>query len=247
MIGEPERKREESQERHPPQSTREPVVVRVFRALKRQINRTSRRPEKNETPHQINERMMARWTRRVGWFTGALVVVSAVTACIFWRQLNVMQDQFDEMRSPSAERPYLFVSHDDSKPPGPPEPITPGKVYLILFKNYGKTPAMYRGIQARCGYFQTNPPAITFTNDKWASTVIVGPNETIGPLECPLIARAEEIALAEKDIGFLFLAGKIIYDDLAGRSHETVFCMIYKPATKGFGLVPNDNSCNYYK
>jgi hypothetical protein len=96
MIGEPERNAEESQERHPPPSPRKPVVVRVFRALKRQINRTRRRREKNETTHQINERMMAQWTRRVGWFTGALVVVSVVTACIFWRQLNVMQRQLDD-------------------------------------------------------------------------------------------------------------------------------------------------------
>jgi pimeloyl-ACP methyl ester carboxylesterase len=42
MIGEPECKCEKNQERHPPPSPRKPVIVRVFRALKRQINRTRR-------------------------------------------------------------------------------------------------------------------------------------------------------------------------------------------------------------
>ena len=42
---------------------------------------------------------MARWTRRVGLFTLALVIVGVVTGGIFWRQLNVMQGQLDEMRS----------------------------------------------------------------------------------------------------------------------------------------------------
>jgi hypothetical protein len=49
-----------------------------------------------ETPHQRNERTMARWTRCVGLFTLALVVVGIGTAIIFWRQLNVMQGQLDE-------------------------------------------------------------------------------------------------------------------------------------------------------
>src|SRR5665213_143508 len=48
------------------------------------------------TPHQINERMMALWTRRVGLFAGATVLVGVITGIIFWRQLNVMQGQLDE-------------------------------------------------------------------------------------------------------------------------------------------------------
>jgi hypothetical protein len=41
---------------------------------------------------------MARWTRHVGLFTLALVMVGIVTAVIFGRQLSVMQGQLDEMR-----------------------------------------------------------------------------------------------------------------------------------------------------
>ena len=84
MNGDPEGQREKSQKRQPPKPRS--TIVRIFRAFKRYENRRLRK-----TQHQINEQMMARWTRRVGWFTLALVLVNIVTAIIFWRQLNVMQ------------------------------------------------------------------------------------------------------------------------------------------------------------
>src|SRR5215471_1472219 len=103
MIGEPKSNTDENQEGKPPPS-RKSVIVRIFRALERQKNKASHTREKEETPHQINERMMARWTRHVGLFTGALVLVSIVTAGIFLRQLNVMQGQLDTMET--DKRPW---------------------------------------------------------------------------------------------------------------------------------------------
>jgi hypothetical protein len=72
--------------------------------------------KKKNGEHQIYERMMARWTRNVGWFTGLLVVVGVVTACIFWRQLNVMQGQLDTTQSEERAwvyAPNSFVIGDD--------------------------------------------------------------------------------------------------------------------------------------
>lgn len=80
-----------------------PAIIRVFRALKRHSNR-----RRHQTEHQVNERMMARWTRHVGWFTAALVLVGIVTAVIFWKQLRVMQGQLDELRE--EQRPWFYVS-----------------------------------------------------------------------------------------------------------------------------------------
>jgi hypothetical protein len=58
--------------------------------------------------HQVNETIMARWTRNVGLFTLALVIVGMLTAFIFWRQLGVMQDQFEELQS--EQRPWISVN-----------------------------------------------------------------------------------------------------------------------------------------
>src|SRR5579872_732608 len=46
--------------------------------------------------HKNNERALARWTGAVALLTGGLVVVSAVTAVIFWRQLDAMEGQLHE-------------------------------------------------------------------------------------------------------------------------------------------------------
>ena len=67
------------------------AIVHPFSALKGAIDRRKIRAKKQKTEHQVNEMIMARWTRHVGIFTFALVGVSIVTAVIFWEQLSVMQ------------------------------------------------------------------------------------------------------------------------------------------------------------
>jgi hypothetical protein len=104
MSGDPEGQSEETQKRQPPKTRF--VIVRVFRALKRYENRRRRR---RNSQHQVNERMMARWTRHVGLFTGALVVVGIVTAIIFWRQLNVMQSQLGAMKDANKDTHSALV------------------------------------------------------------------------------------------------------------------------------------------
>jgi hypothetical protein len=56
---------------------------------------------KDETNHQRNEGMMARWTRLLGWFTFVLAVVATITAVILYRT--------DET-SRIANRAYVFIS-----------------------------------------------------------------------------------------------------------------------------------------
>jgi hypothetical protein len=105
MASQPESQSEKPEKRDPP--TPRPVIVRIFRALKRYENRRRRR---RKTQHQTNERMMARWTRHVGLFTLALVFVGIVTAVIFGKQLTVMQGQLDAFQSEAVIRLRSYVS-----------------------------------------------------------------------------------------------------------------------------------------
>jgi hypothetical protein len=211
--------------------------------------------EKEPPQRTTTDLIIARWTRVLGVSTILLFLATLGTGYVLHntdvsigKQLGVMQGQLDEMKSPSAERPFLFVLHDDSQSPAPQgEALFPGKIFGATFKNYGKTPAIYRGFQPRCGYFATNPPNFQFTDDKWAASVLIGVGEPIGPLDCPFVATADQIGLAQAGKGYLFLASRILYDDLGGKPHETIFCMIYKPDSKRFGLLPNDEICNRYK
>jgi hypothetical protein len=54
----------ESNERKPP--PRKPLVSRILCAFKCQYHRFTRPSKNGETENQKNERMMARWTGRVG-------------------------------------------------------------------------------------------------------------------------------------------------------------------------------------
>jgi hypothetical protein len=92
MVNEPESQTEKPAERQPPTPARPGVIIRVFRALKRYENRRRRNAKEYAAQHPIYERMMARWTRRVGLFTGALVLVSLITAGIFKYQLDEMHE-----------------------------------------------------------------------------------------------------------------------------------------------------------
>jgi hypothetical protein len=150
------------------------------------------------------------------------------------------------MRSPHAERAYLFAAHDDTAPATLDE-ISPGKVYRVLFKNYAKTPAVYRGLHTMCSYWPTQFPNPKFSAEKWEGSVVIGVNEPIGPFDCPLTASENEIAKAARSEGYIFMIAKIDYDDIFGEPHETAICVVYKFATKGFGLVSRQNKCNYFK
>src|ERR1700691_4504816 len=115
-IDQPEGRQQEGSTGRPPPRPRKPAIVRIFRSLARQKNR--RRAEQSHTAHQINERMMARWTRNVGWLTAALVLVSIVSACIFKWQLDVMQGQLGAMKTAdqttresftAVQRPFIIA------------------------------------------------------------------------------------------------------------------------------------------
>jgi hypothetical protein len=124
-----------------------PLIIRLFGALKRYENRHRLR---RNSQHQVNERMMAWWTRGVGLFTGALFFVGIITAVIFWRQLNVMQGQLDEMRKDSQLGARAFINVERL---AEPEQIFFPKAanweeedvlwtFRPIFSNSGKTPAV---------------------------------------------------------------------------------------------------------
>ena len=97
MVSEPEGHSEEAERGEPPKRSRPNTIIRVFRALRRHENRRRRRHKKEASETEIT---MARWARRVGWLTVALVGVGIVSAIIFWRQLNEMQ---------SEQRPWVYA------------------------------------------------------------------------------------------------------------------------------------------
>jgi hypothetical protein len=135
MVSEPSGNGKAPQERNPPK--RRPIIVRIFRGLKRYENRRRHRSQQEKSDRDL---IMARWTRRVGIFTAALVAVGVGTGVIFWRQLNVMQGQLDEARD--EQRPWVYAEADSIKINA--LVYTPAQLRVDLkykLQNVGKTPA----------------------------------------------------------------------------------------------------------
>jgi hypothetical protein len=169
---------QEPQKRQPP---RKSVVVRIFRALKRYENRR-RSSKKSETPHQINERTMARWTRHVGVFTLALVLVGIVSALIFWRQLAVMQGQLDAMAT--DQRPWVQIKPTSIGPFSFAESLVNFQM-TVVFVNTGKSPAINvrqwsEMLPGSKNYFneQNDFCAIAETTQRDANNPTVFPNDS---------------------------------------------------------------------
>lgn len=139
MANKPISQEEPTNKREPP--NRRPILVRVLGGLKRYENRRHRRSQKEKSDRDL---IAARWTRRVGIFTAALVAVGIVTGGIFWRQLNVMQGQLDEMQA--ARRPWLTVHVNIAGPliilPRPHIDID------FTITNIGQSPAMEAWVNA---------------------------------------------------------------------------------------------------
>lgn len=107
MVGAPKAKAQKTEERHRP--PKRPVIVRVFRTLKRRYHASKRR---HQPSHHTNEGMMARWTRNVGLFTLALVFVGIFTAVIFKWQLDVMQGQLAVMKQQMVAKLNMSTKTD---------------------------------------------------------------------------------------------------------------------------------------
>jgi hypothetical protein len=137
VSSEPIRQRQQTHEGKPPK--RRAAIIRIFGALKRYEDSRRRRHEKETSETDL---VMARWTRRVGLFTLALVLVGSITGAIFWEQLQVMQGQLDE--TALEQRPWIY-----SETPVIQSRITRNQLgwYLINLKfrlhNVGHTPARF--------------------------------------------------------------------------------------------------------
>jgi hypothetical protein len=134
MVSEPGGESEPSQKREPPRPR--PPIIRIFGAIKRYENRRRRRTKQEKSDRDL---IMARWTRRVGIFTAALVFVGVVTAVIFSQQLRVMRGQLDEMQT--EQRPWISL---EMQAEGPLVYDANGWNFVVKYSlnNVGKSPAI---------------------------------------------------------------------------------------------------------
>ena len=215
MVCESECQPKEAEKRQPP--PRRSVLVRIFRALKRHEDRRRRRHKKEASETDI---AMARWTRRVGLFTLALVVVSIITAFIFYDQLVAMRKD---------GRPWVGLSGIN--------PLNTQQVFFII-SNSGKSPALHVTAKIEGTILSNDGQPLDMSacqNDCFLDDVEMLPNVPMGRKipPAPVPAGAEFRMFARID-----------YEDSDGGSHHTRICLIDKYPFLDMRSCPEPNS-NY--
>jgi hypothetical protein len=266
MVGNPIGQRQSSEEGKPPKSR--PMIVRIFRALKRYENRRRRRSKQEKSARDL---MLARWTRYVGIFTAALVLVGIVTGIIFWRQLNVMQGQLDEMHSASIDTARLATAAQESGRRARDAEVRQLRAYIVLdpamisfrsdqntaveveyyIKNVGQTAALHLKVRSNVALFIwpipddfvlpsiREDPTAAFTEN----TVYPGFKDTnIGRAWSRTFSR-EEIRRAEwASIQRIYVFGVGIYNDVFGEERHSHFCYSWIGHKENDGSDPSGYS-----
>jgi hypothetical protein len=186
---------------------------------------------------------MARWTRRVGWFTGALVVVSIVTAWIFQGQLAEMKAQrlltMTQIRANiRREIPQMLAYGDGEKLVSVGDTIRGWKV-SPTWLNVGGTDA-----KEFVAWFDIVPfdyvPGRTLSasdcpepkrSSPSAGTLTVHPGLPLSQLAKNLLV--EDVIKAQNGTGYILMAGHMEYRDIFPGTplHHDDWCT---------GVVPND-------
>lgn len=159
------------------------------------------------TEHQVNERMMARWTRVVGWLTAALVVVGIVSAYIFHGQLQEMQRQSAITLVQLQPKPVLAFTTGGTCENGTGTWITP------VWQNHGTTDAVDWLDWDAMKFFADGVP----DNFNYAVTNPAGPEMSLGAgaslLQVSLCLLNVNVQQTENDHGTEVMWGYAEYQD----------------------------------
>lgn len=181
-------------------------------------------------PRRADERL-ADYTLWLTILTGALVGVSATQIHFLIRADKTARITAEAAKEssdalPRIERAYLFVDRAETQRLKPSvSGLFHGKPRTIVFKNYGRTPAILHEIGARYAYFTKEPPRLTPATPGVLPNVniAVGSGETVDPVEFALEATPAEIERAERGEGFILFIVALWYYDMLANHAKPVF------------------------
>lgn len=107
----------------------------------------------------------------------------------------------------------------------------------FTFKNYGRTPAIIKDISYKFDHWSIETTPAYIHREDIRSESALGFNESTAikrtGVLLPISKEAAEAILARKS--FLWFYGRIVYDDVFGREHETTFWWRYGGPSIGLG------------
>lgn len=161
----------------------------------------------------------ARWTRSAANAAHRQVALSE-------RSMNVM------------ERPYVFF-HDTQKleSPGFGLASPPPNTFRIIWKNFGKTPALVTRVRLGLSHEDEGADPTTMPKHEMPFGAVIGVNDEWRRGQ--VVVTDAMIRDFAEDARPIWICGDITYNDLHGVEHRTWFCRFFVGA--GFVL---DDSCD---
>jgi hypothetical protein len=257
MANQPGSDAEKDNKRNPPH--RRPMIIRIFRALKRYHNTQKR---KHIDERKINERVLAVWTRRVGLFTFGLMLVGIGTLCILHETDKTARIALDA--NILSQRAFVFVSDVtvDKRNAG-----THFWDFNPVIENGGTTPARDLAYFT-IGYHEHGtvaperanfgPPIVAL--NKWRAVLGPKTRTSLPGIGVIVGGQFDELDALRSGAERAFVQGVIWYSDIFPdtKRHVTMFCFQIRndPITSGdgrptFGPCRNhnctDDDCEWHE
>lgn len=164
------------------------------------------------------------------------------------KQLGIMQGQLTHIQDASHLEQRAWVGVRAGRFPSEEIPSSIG----LEFSNTGQTPAnditIFGNVCIKPSNFEMKPYVVQYIEEAWhdaASRGSLAPNASFSML-FPMPNEMTDAGIKEirAGRGIIYVFGKILYADIFGEAHDTLFCYRWYPTTKQLGAY---HQCNYMR
>jgi hypothetical protein len=216
---------------------------------------------KSDREKSANEHSLTNATWFLAWLTVALAIIAIVQIMMFLRQLRITKDALADAKEaadaskiaadaakesaealPKIERAYVFVEVIKNKFL---QRQGDGRTLFanVRCHNHGKTPAILRVFRGYCLYSDGVPEELIDhpnANREMPEGLVIRSLDS-KDFEVTFEMTSEEFQSLHDEHLRVFVVGKIGYDDVIGKYHETGYCWVSKwEATQTiFTIIPS--------
>jgi hypothetical protein len=233
-----------------------PLIVKTLPTTKTQEEAEQARNEREEKA--TNDQEVIEFDRRlviIGWLQ---LAVFALQLIVFSYQAWKLRQTVDatEYAADAAkksadslrniERAYVFIDYELLRERNEALKVGGifGKQIALVFKNFGRTPAIVNGINYKCLYWQNRYLPEVKADREIPRGIAIGSGS-------PRVFSAFfegtpcQINEAASGAGYIYLYGEIAYLDMLNEERVTGFCCEWNPAEAQFFMAPN-TELNYH-
>jgi hypothetical protein len=184
-----------------------------------------------------------RTTNLIGLMIGIGLVESVLFGVILLITLRASRATISAARAlPILERAYVFLANDAvlAHPAELGASAAVGTTLNVALANHGRTPAVVRWINLNHQYLAELPEGVYEDHERHGAGLVLGPGETLALPAREMVLARGDWEKAQAGHGGVYLHGRIVYSDIFGAPHETLFCRRYDIGAGAFTLVDSE-------